>query len=398
MLLLLLSFLVFDIASADHCPTYWVHNPQNPAECITTYIWDSGGTPTTVTTDPNSYSTTHSDPVAPTTVLPNPNPVTPIAPPEDNSDYELLAPLGEFKFFNSKEDCAFGRYLEIMINIFLGICAVLAMVMIIMGGIEYMTSELVSSKENGKNQITQAIFGLLLALGAWLILNQINPNLLKLCLDKLPRATPVYVERFKITGPLTPFSNSKTIKVNFNKNAYPAALIASKKTGVDVALILAIFSQETGSGANTGQCNYLTAHMKEGQLGALQDVASKLGMDYTKINMSCRAGASTHGGAIGYTQFLPGTWQQYAGQATGLLGHYPNPWNVDDALMMTALYLKSVGGATNPKEAACKYFAGPGNSCSTNEGINSYGDSVMARMANLRNQIAMGILDGTLSP
>jgi hypothetical protein len=48
-----------------------------------------------------------------------------------------------------------------------------------MGGIEYMTSELVSSKEAGKERIRDALFGLLLALGAWTLLYTINPDLLK---------------------------------------------------------------------------------------------------------------------------------------------------------------------------------------------------------------------------
>lgn len=84
---------------------------------------------------------------------------------------------------------AFGRYLNQMIQIFIGICAVLAMVMIVMGGIEYMTSELVSGKEAGKEKITHAVLGLLLALGAFAILNTINPQLLDVSLSKLPKAT-----------------------------------------------------------------------------------------------------------------------------------------------------------------------------------------------------------------
>ncbi|HEY4494095.1 MAG TPA: hypothetical protein VJB95_01525, partial [Candidatus Paceibacterota bacterium] len=66
-----------------------------------------------------------------------------------------------------------------MIKIIIGLSAVMAVVMIVLGGIEYMTSELVSSKENGKQRITNAIFGLVIALGAYALLNTINPDLLK---------------------------------------------------------------------------------------------------------------------------------------------------------------------------------------------------------------------------
>jgi type IV secretory pathway VirB2 component (pilin) len=72
-----------------------------------------------------------------------------------------------------------GNYLNPMITIFIGICAVLAVIMIVMGGIEYMTSELPGLKGEGKQKIINAIFGLVLALGAWTLLYTINPDLLK---------------------------------------------------------------------------------------------------------------------------------------------------------------------------------------------------------------------------
>ena len=77
--------------------------------------------------------------------------------------------------------------------------AVLAMVMIVIGGIEYMTSELVSSKKAGIERITNAILGLLIALTAFLILNTINPNLLNVCLDQLPEARVTVLEEDRET-------------------------------------------------------------------------------------------------------------------------------------------------------------------------------------------------------
>jgi len=126
-----------------------------------------------------------------------------------NTDYYPLAPLpgvGEKTCTQDKSvppkticvkttpagsapSTGFGNYLNAMIKIFIGICAVLAMIMIIMGGIEYMTSELVSSKEAGKSKITNAVMGLLLALGAFALLNTINPDLLNISLGGLPTAT-----------------------------------------------------------------------------------------------------------------------------------------------------------------------------------------------------------------
>ena len=95
------------------------------------------------------------------------------------SSYKFLEPLGTDKYFDPAQKNALGSYLNLMLKIFIGICAVLAVVMIVMGGIEYMTSELVSSKEEGKSKITGALFGLLIALASYALLNTINPDLLK---------------------------------------------------------------------------------------------------------------------------------------------------------------------------------------------------------------------------
>jgi len=110
--------------------------------------------------------------------------------------YVLLAPLPNpnnsgtpFPTFDPSQTNNLGVYLNMMITIFIGICAVLSVVMIVIGGMEYMTSELIASKEEGKERILHAIFGLLLALGAWTILNQINPDILKTDLGSLQNVT-----------------------------------------------------------------------------------------------------------------------------------------------------------------------------------------------------------------
>ena|SRR3989338_210677 len=113
------------------------------------------------------------------------------------ADYQLLAPLpcppedpdcggGEKTFINP--EAGLGSYLNLMIRIFIGLCAVLAVVMIVVGGLEYMTSELVSSKEAGKERIRGALLGLLIALSAYALLFTINPDLLNSDI-KLPDAT-----------------------------------------------------------------------------------------------------------------------------------------------------------------------------------------------------------------
>jgi membrane-bound lytic murein transglycosylase B len=252
--------------------------------------------------------------------------------------------------------------------------------MIVMGGIEYMTTELISSKEAGKERIRNAIFGLLLALGAWTILNTINPNILKSDLSSLEAVTvDVPIAEFKITssGPQSRYGTE--IKIDFNTQAYPAAVTAQTKTGVDSALTLAIFAQETGGGANTGACFPSGANMTPADQTALASIVGSENVATTHVSCSLAQG---HGGAIGLTQFMPTTWNQYKNKAAGYLGHQPDPWNTNDALMMTAVFLQANGGTTNPTQAAKAYFG----SCNSS-GI-AYCDQIAAKTASIQKQIA----------
>jgi hypothetical protein len=121
-----------------------------------------------------------------------PNCTTTTTPPGGNTDgdYLLLEPLpckngldgcpqnGQLTKFDTKGEDKLGVYLNIMINLFIGLCAVAAVIMIVIGGIEYSTSELVSGKAAAKDRIQSALLGLLLALCSYLILYTINPDLL----------------------------------------------------------------------------------------------------------------------------------------------------------------------------------------------------------------------------
>lgn len=74
-------------------------------------------------------------------------------------------------------DGNFGPYVIGMARIFIGIAAVLAIIYIMIGGIQYITTDSISNKESGKDMINSSLLGLLLALASWLLLNTINPQL-----------------------------------------------------------------------------------------------------------------------------------------------------------------------------------------------------------------------------
>lgn len=66
--------------------------------------------------------------------------------------------------------------------------AMLAVLRLGYAGFIYMTTDLPGSKGNAREIITETVLGLLLLLAVWLILNQINPNILNL--NILQNVTP----------------------------------------------------------------------------------------------------------------------------------------------------------------------------------------------------------------
>jgi len=97
--------------------------------------------------------------------------------------YAVLAPLSPDLLeveTGVDGDFTLGKYINIIVNIVIGVAGLLAVVMIIFGGVQYMTTDAIAGKSEAKGTITNAIIGLLIALGSFVILNTINPQLLKI--------------------------------------------------------------------------------------------------------------------------------------------------------------------------------------------------------------------------
>lgn len=58
------------------------------------------------------------------------------------------------------------------------IAIALALVFVVVGAVQYMTTDAIYDKKEGKKRIQAAIGGLILALVSWLILNTINPDIM----------------------------------------------------------------------------------------------------------------------------------------------------------------------------------------------------------------------------
>jgi TRAP-type C4-dicarboxylate transport system permease small subunit len=71
-------------------------------------------------------------------------------------------------------------YLSNMYRWGISIAVILAILMIILGGIQYMTTDSFTNKQDGITKIKGALAGLILALSSYLILETINPQLVNL--------------------------------------------------------------------------------------------------------------------------------------------------------------------------------------------------------------------------
>lgn len=78
------------------------------------------------------------------------------------------------------------KYLPGLFNLAIGISAAFAVLMIVIGGFQYMSTDALQKKQDGRERIKNAILGLFLVIGAWIILYTINPNLLNLNLSIEP--------------------------------------------------------------------------------------------------------------------------------------------------------------------------------------------------------------------
>jgi hypothetical protein len=94
-------------------------------------------------------------------------------------DYQLLAPLTP-AIGPTVDSGDVSGYVISLYYIFIGLSGVLAVLVIVVGGFMYISSDSITGKTNGRTWVKNALLGLLLVLGSAIILQTINPNILKL--------------------------------------------------------------------------------------------------------------------------------------------------------------------------------------------------------------------------
>ena len=92
---------------------------------------------------------------------------------------------GSRQFQSAFRATSLSQYLNALFQISLSVGAILAVVMIVYGGYLYMGSDMWANKQKAKQVITDAIIGLLLLLAIYLILFQIDRNILSLKITSL---------------------------------------------------------------------------------------------------------------------------------------------------------------------------------------------------------------------
>lgn len=207
-----------------------------------------------------------------------------------------------------------------------------------------------------------------------------------------------------IRARLFPLKDSSSIQFG---EAVQYAQSTSARTGVRAAMILAILSQESGFGANVGNClvtDLTTGDGKgkntgtpfSGVMKAPRDtvpferITKALGKDWSTTPISCPQPGG-YGGAMGPTQFIPSTWVLFEARLMAALGvPATNPWNAEHAIMAMGLYLADVGATgqtmTAERNAACSYYSG--RACpNTGGAVDTYGNSVVAKAAKFQQDI-----------
>ncbi len=110
-------------------------------------------------------------------------------------EYTLIEPIPCLDKINCVDGNAtkvsFERYLNLLFLVMFSLAAIFTVFMIVLGGFEYMTTDAVSDKEEGKTRIWNAVSGLLMTLVSYAILYTIDPHLVQIKSNLIPQLTNV---------------------------------------------------------------------------------------------------------------------------------------------------------------------------------------------------------------
>lgn len=119
---------------------------------------------------------------------------------KSGTGFVAIAPIPGLTEGAIANESGIANFLNNLYKYAIGLSAVLAVIMIIWGGLEYATQDSPGGKKSGKERIQQAILGLILILAPALVFSIINPAILNLSVNLPPLDTK--------SGPATPQTQS----------------------------------------------------------------------------------------------------------------------------------------------------------------------------------------------
>lgn len=125
---------------------------------------------------------------------------------QNTQNYTVLQPLPGIGDTGGGQ-ITLAQYLPAAFNLTVGIAIALAFIFITIGGITYATSDSLMGKQDGRNYIQNAVVGLLLVIGSYVILYTINPQILTFSIDLLGAPAPTTPTTTNITPTTTPTGN-----------------------------------------------------------------------------------------------------------------------------------------------------------------------------------------------
>jgi hypothetical protein len=159
------------------------------------------------------------------------------------SGFVALAPIPGLTQGVTADTAGLANFFNNLYKYLIGLAAILAVIEIIWGGLEYSTQDSVSKKSDGKERIQQAIFGLVLVLSPVLVFSIINPSILNLSLN-LPKLDTV-------SGPSTGTGNGTGTTVTDTTSGCTAVTgtLLKKASCSTTAAAQSFAASCTGSGA-----------------------------------------------------------------------------------------------------------------------------------------------------
>lgn len=132
--------------------------------------------------------------------------------PQNRPEYFALAPIPGVP----RTTTDLSAYLQGMFRLLVVAAGILAVVMIVVGGFQYISTEALGGKEEGRKKITNAVVGLLLLFLAVPLLTLLNPQLLRFKLGLVEiNLVPAIVPKFTDTKQLVEAADSAVKKQEY---------------------------------------------------------------------------------------------------------------------------------------------------------------------------------------